>query len=147
MDKELTPLLSHNESIVQLLASREEILRMVEQSFPVKIFARGDSLEIRGDDKELTTRIEDLLTQFAELTLNGQKLSSAEIRYGLHQIGKGERINLRSLYDDVICVSNKGKPIRPYTNGQKEYISAIRFERYLFVAYSLAILAHPPRTF
>ena len=126
MDKELTPLLSHNESIVQLLASREEILRMVEQSFPVKIFARGDSLEIRGEDKELTTRIEDLLTQFAELTLNGQKLSSAEIRYGLHQIGKGERVNLRSLYDDVICVSNKGKPIRPYTNGQKEYISAIR---------------------
>ncbi len=126
MSTELTPLLSHNESIVRLLASREEILRMTEQSFPVKIYARGDSLEIRGEDKELNSRIEDLLTQFADLTMNGQKLSSAEIRYGLHQISKGESINLRSLYDDVICVSNKGKPIRPYTGGQQEYIAAIR---------------------
>ena len=126
MSKELTPLLSHNESIVQLLASREEILRMVEQSFPVKIFARGDSLSIQGEDSAICERIEELLTQFAELTMSGQKLSSAEVRYGLHQISKGETVNLRSLYDEVICVSNKGKPIRPYTNGQKEYISAIR---------------------
>ncbi len=133
MSTELTPLLSHTESIVQLLASREEILRMVEQSFPVKVYARGNSLEIRGNNKELTSRIEGLLTQFAKLTMSGQKLSSAEIRYGLHQIAKGETINLKSLYDDVICVSNNGKPIRPYTNGQKDYISAIR-ENYITFA-------------
>jgi len=122
----LTPLTSHDESIVKLLAGHDEILRMVEQAFPVKIFARGSSLLIKGDDEELIKRLENLLTQYAELALNGQKLSGAEIRYGLNQIGLGESVNLKSLYDEVVCVSNRGKPIRPYTNGQKEYTRAIR---------------------
>ena len=125
-ENNLTPLTSHEESIVKLLAGHEEILRLVEQAFPVKIFARGSSLLIKGDDEELIKRLENLLTQYAELALNGQKLSGAEIRYGINQIGLGESVNLKSLYDEVVCVSNRGKPIRPYTNGQKDYTRAIR---------------------
>ena len=122
----LTPLSSSEEAIVKLLAGHEEILRTVEQAFPVKIYARGSSLLIKGEDEQLVKRLENLLTQFAELSLKGQKLSSAEIRYGLHQIAMGESINLKLLYDEVVCVSNKGKPIWPFTLGQKEYTKAIR---------------------
>lgn len=113
-------------AIVRLLAGHEEILRLVEREFPVKVFARGDKLTIKGDDQELIRRLESLLSQYAELSLSGHKLSGAEIRYGLHQIGAGERVDLRSLYEDVVCVSNRGKAIRPYTNGQKAYIRSIR---------------------
>ncbi|MCE5201551.1 MAG: PhoH family protein [Synergistaceae bacterium] len=125
-ENSLTPLAKSDEAIVTLLAGHDEILRMVEQTFPVKIYARGSVLSIKGEDEKLIRRLEDLLTQFAELSLNGQKLSSAEIRYGLHQIGIGETVSLKSLYDEVVCISNRGKPIRPYTNGQKEYTKAIR---------------------
>lgn len=111
---------------MKLLAGHDEILRMVEREFPVKIYARGENLSIQGDDTALVGRIEDLLTQFAELALAGKKFSSAEIRYGLHQIAAGESVKLKSLYDEVVCVSNRGKPIRPYTNGQKDYIRSIR---------------------
>ncbi|NLX85210.1 MAG: PhoH family protein [Synergistaceae bacterium] len=126
VESNLTQQTSHDEAIVKLLAGHSEILHMVEQAFPVTIFARGTSLSIKGEDEELIKRLEDLLTQFAELALNGQKFSSAEIRYGLNQIGIGESVNLKSLYDEVVCVSNRGKPIRPCTNGQKEYTRAIR---------------------
>lgn len=64
--------------------------------------------------------------QYAELSLSGHKFNSAEIRYGLHSIQNGETVNLRSLYNDIVCISNRGKAIRPYTNGQKGYIQAIR---------------------
>ena len=77
-ENSLTPLTSHEESIVKLLAGHEEILSMVEQAFPVKIFARGSSLLIKGEDEELIKRLENLLTQYAELALNGQKLSGAQ---------------------------------------------------------------------
>lgn len=113
-------------SIVKLLAGHDEILRLVEREFPVKVFARGDKLSIKGDDQELIRRLESLLSQYAELSLGGHKLSGAEIRYGLHQIGAGENVDLRSLYEEVVCVSNRGKAIRPYTNGQKAYIRSIR---------------------
>ena len=123
---ELTPLVQRDEAIVKLLAGHDDILRLVEETFPVKIFARGTNLAIKGDDEQLIKRLEGLLTQFAELSLNGHRLSGAEIRYGLHQIGAGETVDLKSLYDEVVCINNHGKPIRPYTNGQKEYTKAMR---------------------
>ncbi len=113
-------------SVVKLLAEHEEILRLVEQSFSVKVYARGSSLSIKGGDEGLVAKIENLLMQFAELSLSGHKLNSAEVRYGLHSIRSGGSVDLRSLYNDVVCVSNRGKAIRPYTSGQKEYIRAIR---------------------
>ena len=113
-------------SVVKLLAAHEEILRLVEQSFPVKVYARGSSLSIKGDDEALIKKLENLLVQYAELSLSGHKFNSAEIRYGLHSIQNGETVNLRSLYNDIVCISNRGKAIRPYTNGQKGYIQAIR---------------------
>ena len=113
-------------SVVKLLAEHEEILRLVEQSFPVKIYARGSSLSVMGDDERLIKKLENLLVQYSELSLSGHKFNSAEIRYGLHSIQKGEEVDLRSLYNDVVCISNRGKAIRPYTNGQKGYIQAIR---------------------
>lgn len=113
-------------SVVKLLAEHEEILRLVEQSFPVKVYARGSSLSIKGDDEALRKKLENLLVQYAELSLSGHKFNSAEIRYGLHSIQNGETVNLRSLYNDIVCISNRGKAIRPYTNGQKGYIQAIR---------------------
>lgn len=152
-ERELTGASSKEESIVRLLAGHDEILRLVEREFPVRVFARGESLSIKGDDAALIERLEDLLTQYAELSLAGQKFSSAEIRYGLHQIGAGERVNLKSLYEEVVCVSNRGKAIRPYTNGQKEYIRSIRAnditfaigpagtgKTYLAVAQAVALL-------
>lgn len=120
------PAVSSEESVVKLLAGHEEILKLVEREFPVKIFARGDKLTIDSENAQLAERLNSLLSQYAELSLGGHKLSSAEIRYGLRQIAAGERVDLRSLYEEVVCVSNRGKPIRPYTNGQKSYISSIR---------------------
>ena len=72
----------------------EEILRLVEQSFPVKIYARGSSLSVRGDDERLIKKLENLLVQYAELSLSGHKFNSAEIRYGLHSIQKGEEVRV-----------------------------------------------------
>lgn len=139
--------------VVRFLANHDEILRLIEREFTVKIFARGETLSVEGEDAAFIERLKELLTQYAELSLNGQKFSGAEVRYGLHQIGAGERVNLKSLYEEVVCVSNRGKAIRPYTNGQKTYIHSIRTnditfaigpagtgKTYLAVAQAVALL-------
>lgn len=118
--------------VVKLLAEHGEILKLVEKAFPVKIYARGTDISIKGEDNFLIARLKDLLGQFAELTETGWKLSGAEVRYGLRQISEGKEINFKSLYDNVVCVNNRGKAIRPYTNGQKEYIDAIRNNDIIF---------------
>ena len=61
-------------SVVRLLAEHEEILRLVEQIFPVKVYARGSSLSIKGDDGQLVKKIENLLVQYAELLAVGTQV-------------------------------------------------------------------------
>ena len=93
---------------------------------PETLLSSTDASVVRLLDERLVEKIENLLVQYAELSLSGHKFNSAEIRYGLHSIERGETVNLRSLYNDVVCISNRGKAIRPYTNGQKDYVRAIR---------------------
>ena len=124
----LVPSVSKDESITRFLAEHENILRMVEDTFPVKVFARGNLLSITslsGEDDVLVKRLDSLLTQFAEAVASGQKLSTAELRYGFNQIREGKDINLKSLYNEVVCVTNRGRAVRPYTAGQKEYACAV----------------------
>lgn len=115
-----------NEAIVRLLAGNDKFLRIIEREFPVHIVARGGVLSIKGDDASTVEKIQDLLSQFADLSLSGHRVNAAELRYGLRQLAAGEKIDLKNLYNDVVCVSNRGKAIRPYTNGQQEYVTAIR---------------------
>jgi len=41
-------------------------------------------------------------------------------------------IDLMPLYEDVICLTHRGKPVRPKTEGQKRYVDAIRKNDVLF---------------
>ena len=42
---------------------------------------------------------------------------------GLCRSGQAERIS--ELTQDVICITSKGRPVKPKTIGQKEYVNAI----------------------
>lgn len=117
---------SKNELIVRLIANYREVFEKAEQILGVKIYSRGEKVSVTGKDQDVIQKLENLLEQFAELSLIGQKFTNNEIRYALSQLANDGFVNLKSLYDDVICLSNKGKPVRPYTEGQKKYIQAIR---------------------
>jgi phosphate starvation-inducible PhoH-like protein len=68
----------------------------------------------------------DLFSQFTEMARRGVRPSGAEIRYALDMIAAGLKPDFLSLMDSVICVSSRGKQIRPFTLGQKEYVDAVR---------------------
>jgi phosphate starvation-inducible PhoH-like protein len=59
-------------------------------------------------------------------------LTSADVKYfvGLVKDGEGEKIT--DLYDDVICYTHRGKPIKPKTIGQKLYVQAIKHNDVVF---------------
>ena len=63
----------------------------------------------------------------ALLTLSGkgETITDQHVRYviGLVRSGQAERIS--ELTQDVICITSKGRPVKPKTIGQKEYVNAI----------------------
>lgn len=113
------------ENAVSLFGSFDENIRLIESEFSVTVLNRGSDLKISGEAKNVakaTTAIERLLA----LINKGEALSDQNVRYVISLVKDGEEDKLMSLSGDCVCITSKGKPVKPKTLGQKKYVEAIR---------------------
>lgn len=113
------------ENAVSLFGSFDENIRLIESEFSVTVLNRGSDLKISGEAENVakaTTAIERLLA----LINKGEALSDQNVRYVISLVKDGEEDKLVSLSGDCVCITSKGKPVKPKTLGQKKYVEAIR---------------------
>lgn len=113
------------ENAVSLFGSFDENIRLIESEFSVTVLNRGSDLKISGEAENVakaTTAIEHLLA----LINKGEALSDQNVRYVISLVKDGEEDKLMSLSGDCVCITSKGKPVKPKTLGQKKYVEAIR---------------------
>lgn len=113
------------EHAVSLFGSFDENIRQIEQEFRVKVLSRGSDLKISGeaDDVQKAVRAVNGLLM---LINKGEALSDQNVRYVLSLVNEGTEEKLSGLIGDCICMTAKGKPVKPKTLGQKKYVEAIR---------------------
>jgi phosphate starvation-inducible PhoH-like protein len=116
----------------KILGQRDENIRAVEERFPVRITVRGDEIQVHGPDIEVVKLVAKFLGLLAEVAEKGYRLTPAEVKYGMNILGEGGKVDLLSLYEEVIYITSRGKPVRPRTAGQKKYIEAIRRNEVVF---------------
>jgi phosphate starvation-inducible PhoH-like protein len=103
----------------------DENLKLIRDAFPVRIIVRGNEITLRGD----STHVSSLCKLFKELQSiiqRGHLLRSSEVKYAIKMIKRNGNVNLASIFEEAICVSERGRVVRPKTLGQKAYIKAIR---------------------
>ena len=86
---------------------------------------RGSELKIWGDEEKVayaTSAVSALL----DLAAKGETLNDQNIRYAISLSEEGNADKLSKLGGDCICITAKGKPIKPKTLGQQKYIESIR---------------------
>lgn len=113
------------ENAVSLFGSFDENIRLIESEFSVTVLNRGSDLKISGEAENVakaTTAIERLLA----LINKGEALSDQNVRYVISLVKDGEEDKLMSLSGDCVCITSKGKPVKPKTLGQKKYVETIR---------------------
>lgn len=113
------------EHAVSLFGSFDENIRQVEEEYSVKVISRGSDLKVSGEAENVakaTRAIEGLLT----LINKGEALSEQNVRYVLSMVNEGSEDKLSEMVGDCICITAKGKPVKPKTLGQKKYVEAIR---------------------
>ena len=100
-------------------------IRLLEKEFSVTAVCRGTQLRISGEAANVaaaTRAIEGMLL----LIENHTPLEEQTVRYCLSLAHDGEEKRVKELTEDFVTVTVKGRPIRPKTLGQKEYLNAIR---------------------
>ena len=113
------------EQAVSLFGSFDENVRLIEQHYGVDIVSRGSDLKVAGEGEgvaKAVRAIEGLL----QLINRGEQLNEQNVRYVLTLVDEGSDQELPQLSGDSICITSKGRPVKPKTLGQERYIEAIR---------------------
>ena len=112
------------ENAVALFGSFDENIKLIEREFGVKITCRGSELKIEGD-VENAARARTVIESRLQFLSRGEALSEQNIRYCISLVREGSEEKIEQLAGDCICITSKGKPIKPKTIGQKRYCSMI----------------------
>ncbi|GHV52131.1 hypothetical protein FACS1894216_07720 [Synergistales bacterium] len=123
--------MSSEETLSRLLGTRDEFLTTVWEVAGLRLVVRGLDV-IMPDDGAASLNMADFIRQFDEALLKGTQLSGGEIRRAVELVAVGGRPDIMPLVDSAICVTNRGRAVRPLTKGQKEYIDAISVNDVVF---------------
>ena len=114
------------EDIVNLFGNFDVNMKRLEKEYGVQILSHGSSVKVRGDALKVTQAcraIGCLLTMLAK----GEQLTAQNIDYVVNMVDDGEDDKIFAITDaDCICITSKGRPVKPKTLGQRRYVEAIR---------------------
>ena len=112
------------EQAVNIFGSFDENIRLLEQEFSVAVVNREGELRVSGEPEDTmlaAKAIQALLT----LSSRGEAIGEQNVRYVVNLVRAGREEQIAELAGDVLCISAKGRPIKPKTIGQKEYIASV----------------------
>lgn len=112
------------EHIISVFGSFDQNLRIIENELGVKVLDRDDMIHICGEAENVMLA-EKAINGLLTLAAKGESIDAQNVRYILKLVSEGKESKIGELVGDVICITAKGKPIKPKTLGQKEYCDAI----------------------
>lgn len=113
------------EYAADLFGNLDSNVRFLESQYGVSIICRDSEIKVSGEEEPVSKAVravESLLT----LINKGNPLTEQTLRYVVSMVQDGTEDKLASLSDDCICITTKGRPVRPKTLGQKKYVDAIK---------------------
>jgi len=111
-------------SMISLLGTNDENLRIVEKSFPeVNLHVRGNEINLNGNVSSVKL-VNQLFSELISLIRTGQSLNSDVIERSISMLNAEEQISPSKVLS-VDILTSRGKSIRPKTFNQKKYVDAI----------------------
>ena len=119
------------ESTAALFGAFDINARIIEESFGVRLSNRnrstdhGDCIIVSGDS-DGCEKAARTLEYLKHMTGAGETISESSLEYVIGLVKDNQDEGAEGLANNVICVTNKGKPIKAKTLGQKKYIDLIK---------------------
>ncbi len=113
------------EHMQKIFGAGDSYVRKIERDLHVIVVDRNGRVAVTGEEHQANQACR-ILSQLTEISRKGSEIEEQSVDYAI-TLGKEEKEEMLSELDgDVICHTVSGKPIRPKTLGQKQYVDAIR---------------------
>lgn len=106
-------------------------IKKLERQFQVAIVDRNGELIISGRAPSVK-RAGKVLKELTELSMRGNRIQEQNVDYAIAMSMEENEEVLLEIDKDCVCHTVSGKPVKPRTLGQKEYLDAIRSSMIVF---------------
>lgn len=109
----------------------DEYAKIIEKTLKVTIIVRDSSVKVIGAEAAVQ-RASGVLNYLYELSKRGNQITRQNVDYSIAQSFEEKADSLIEIDSDTVCRTIAGRPIKPKTFGQKEYVDAIRDKMIVF---------------
>ena len=120
------------ELAAKLYGAFDANMKLVEAAFAVTVHNRpdisgsGGVLTVSGSNTEGVDAAARAIETLARMGERTETLAEQTVLYVINMVRDGREGELEAFDENCICVTAKGKPIKPKTVGQQKYIESIR---------------------
>lgn len=113
------------ENVISVFGSFDQNLHIIETELHVTVSNREDQLKITGEAEDVM-HAEKAIDGLLSLAARGENIDAQNVRYIIKLVLAGQESQITDLARGVVCVTAKGKPVKPKTLGQTAYVEAIK---------------------
>jgi len=111
--------------LLALTGPHSELLKVLGEETEVAVGLRGNSILLAGDPERVALA-ERFLGEAAALVRGGTPLDANDYVRSLRALSTDPTIHLRQMFDEVVLITPRHRPITPKGLAQKRYIESIR---------------------
>lgn len=116
---------------VNIFGQCDRYVKKIERAFSVDIINREDFVVIRGFPQN-ALQVKTILATLKTLSERGNIILEQDVDYAIAMGMEEQEDALLEIDKEVICHTVNGKPLKPKTVGQKEYVDAIHENMIVF---------------
>ena len=125
MTKEISLFLDDTDVIARLFGPGDVHISRIEKEFEVVVVNRDLEMKVSGESEENVKRAVELIKHLSKTASMCENLSEQTVAYAITMCQEGRLSEIEPNFSECICITQKGKPIKAKTVGQKTYVKAI----------------------
>ena len=106
-------------------------LKKIERTLKVTIVARDGAIKLIGPEHTIR-KAKSVFNNLVELSKRGNAITEQNVDYALSLSFTESADQILEIDKDIICRTVNGKPVKPKTLGQKQYVDMIREKMIVF---------------
>ncbi len=114
-----------------IFGEQDAYIKKIERDFHVAVINRDGALKIVGEEAAVR-QAESILKNLVQLSQRGNVIEEQNVDYAIAMGMEHRDGEILEIDKDCICHTVSGKPVKPKTVGQKQYVDAIREHMIVF---------------
>lgn len=120
-----------NRAMLSVFGQFDANIRKIEKEWDVKIVNRGDDVKISGEEENVH-KAWSVMSSLAALARKGEEITDQNLNYFITAANEMNLEEVEKVYNDLVCITANGRPLKPKTLGQKKYVDLIKNNTVVF---------------